>query len=62
MNIWSMEVCPGGGVDGGSLSYQERPRARRALSVILHTKVGSMDMILGSLGAGERRKNDTVQE
>jgi len=57
-----VEVCTGSGVDGGSLSYQERPRGRRALSVILHTKVGSMDVILGGPRAGERRKNNAVRE
>jgi len=62
INIWSMNVCPGGRVDGGSLSYQERPRDRRTLSVILHTKVGSVDVVLGGSGAGERRKNDAVRE
>ena len=62
INIWSIGVCPGGRVDGGSLSYQERPTSRRALSVILYTKAGGMDMVLGGPGAGERRKNDAVRE
>ena len=59
IDVRSMGVCPGGRVDGGGLSYQERPRGRRTLCVILHTKVG-VDMILGGSRAGERRKDDAV--
>ena len=59
IDIRSVDVCPGGRVDGGSLSDQERPRGRRTLCVILHAKVG-VDMILGGSSAGERRENDAV--
>ena len=61
VDVRSVEVCPSGRVDGGSLGYQERSRGRRTLCVILHTEVG-MDMILGGSRAGERGKDDTVRE
>ena len=53
IDVGSVEVCPGGRMDGGGLRYQERSRGRRALCVILHTEVG-VDMVLGGSGAGER--------
>jgi len=61
IDVRSVEVCPGGRVDGGGLGYQEGSRGRRTLCVVLHTKVG-MDMILGGSRAGERRKDDAVRE
>jgi len=61
IDVRSVEVCPGGRVDGGGLGYQKRSRGRRTLCVILHTKVG-MDMILCGSRAGERRKDDAMRE
>jgi len=61
VDVRSVGVCPGGRVDGGRLSYQERSGGRRTLRVILHPKVG-MDVVLGGSRAGERRKDDAVRE
>ena len=61
VNIWSIMMCPGRGVNHRGLGYQKRTGKRGTLGVIFHAELG-VNVILGRSSTGEGRKDDTMRK
>ena len=61
VDVRSVGERPSRRVDGGGLGYQEGPRERRTLCVVVHTELG-VDVVLVRPSPGERGKDDAMGE
>ena len=61
VNVWSIMVCPGRGVNHRCLGYQKRTGKCGTLGIIFHAELG-VNVILGCSGTSERCKDDTMRK